>query len=49
MRFALLLTIVLLNTTALFAQAPTAEITGTITDPSGALIAGAKVTAKQLK
>jgi hypothetical protein len=44
MRFALLLTIVLLNTTALFAQAPTAEITGTITDPSGAPVPGALVT-----
>ena len=30
-------------TGALFAQVPTAELTGAITDPTGALVAGAKV------
>jgi hypothetical protein len=42
----LALVFVLFGATATFAQEVTATITGTVTDPSGAAVAGAAVTAK---
>jgi hypothetical protein len=41
--------IALLAQTSLFAQGTTGAITGTVTDPSGAVIAGATVTVKQIE
>jgi hypothetical protein len=42
---AVLLTVLLLTTVALFAQMNTAEVAGTIKDPSGAVVPGASVVA----
>src|SRR5262245_282197 len=47
MRFHLVLTLLLLSTFA-FAQAPVVNISGVVTDASGAIIAGAAVTATSL-
>src|SRR5262245_55366791 len=41
---ALLLLVLLTGGSALFAQTATGEVSGTITDPTGAFVAGAKVT-----
>jgi hypothetical protein len=41
---ALLLLVLLISGSALFAQTATGEVSGTITDPTGAFVAGAKVT-----
>ncbi len=43
MRLLTLLTVEILTAISLFGQATTAKVVGTVTDPSGALVAGAKV------
>ena len=47
--FCLTLVLLICGANAAFAQEVTATITGTVTDQSGAAIAGAKVTAKSVE